>query len=117
MSPALGLGKCGSSRHVDRAFYYFLRAVLQSGAARPGQPVPPREGRALGSGARREAREAADIGVSQLQGCVLGINQEKTIEWDRKAGAEAETALCSRCTKEGGDPRFLVTPEKTCLGK
>lgn len=27
-------------QHVDRAFYCFPRTVQQSGAARPGQPVP-----------------------------------------------------------------------------
>lgn len=89
-----------------------------SRAGRPGQDSLCRQGKG-GSWGRGPGGKPGKL-LTQGSASRRAASWEsvrKTIERDRKAGAEAETALCSRCTKEGGDPRLLVTPEEACLGK
>lgn len=83
-------------------------------AARPGQPVPPREGGSWGRGPGGKPGSCCH-GGQPATGLRPGNGSGRPARGTGK-GAAAETALCSRCTKEGGDPRLLVTPEEDVWG-
>lgn len=116
--PCSWIWKLRFQQHVDRAFYCFLRAIQQSGAAWPGQPVLPREGRVLGSGPRREAGKPLTQGpASRASGLRPGNRSGKDNRVGQERGSRGRNcALLWLHTGRGG-PRLLATPEEACLGK
>ena len=126
MSLVFVYGNCSYYRHVESAFYCFLLAdQKQRGWTTPGKPVlfRGREG-PRGSGVfcysvqvrkPREAADRANWGYSRAVSWDSGPRKGKE-NCNRKEKKQRQKLLFC-CTKEGGDPRPLVTQEEAYLEK